>query len=94
MKQADIEKIEYLVQEKVQESATHHFGLITEHFDEKFKILYEGQQNILEFLERNLREHREEIDHSKLVIDDNSLAILDHDSRIRILERKNKNLYV
>lgn len=94
MQQEDFIKIEKIIDEKIQTSASHYFGLIKEDADDKFKALFEGQQNILEFLERNLREHREEIDQSKLIIDDNSLAILDHDSRIKILERKNKKLYV
>lgn len=90
MQRGDFIKIEEIVDDRIER----HLGIFREVLNDQFILLHEGQQNILEILERNLREHREAIDHNKLNIDNNSLAILDHSSRIKILERNNKKLYV
>ena len=41
-----------LIDQKVQESTAHHYGLIKEEMRDMFNILQEGQQNIFETMNR------------------------------------------
>jgi hypothetical protein len=89
MQPKDFIKIEQIVDERI----GRHLGIVTDFLNDQFTLLHEGQQNIIETMSRKSIEHTAEINQNKTNIDNNSFEIINHEERIKILEKVNQKKY-
>ncbi len=76
------------IDEKVQASTAHYFGLIKEWFSDQFVLVHERMDMLEEKVDRGFAEVKANLDQVKRNTDTNSLDILNLKNRVTRLEKK------
>jgi hypothetical protein len=68
-------EIENLIDQKVDTAVSRQFGMIMEWFTDQFALVYEGQQNIIEVMERRFQKVEDRLDRIEINTNRNTLDI-------------------
>lgn len=77
-----------LIDEKVQASTAHYFGIIQEWFSDQFALVHEKMDMLEEKVDRGFAEVKADLDQVKRNTDTNSLDILNLKNRVTRLEKR------